>query len=68
MPGLPALPGVARLSQLRARLEHLYPGTHDLDVHPGIGGLDCSLSIPLVAAEAQNASETRAPMRAPEER
>jgi two-component system LytT family sensor kinase len=64
----PGEPGDHRLSQLRARLEHLYPGTHDLAVEPAEGGLDCSLSIPLVGTDAQNANETLPPMRAPEER
>jgi two-component system, LytTR family, sensor kinase len=66
-PALPGEPGDMRLTQLRARLEHLYPGAHDLAVRPSEGGLDCSLIIPLVAA-TQNANETLPPMRAPEER
>lgn len=65
---LPGEPGDLRLTQLRARLEHLYPGTHDLAVHPAEGGLDCSLSIPLVSIDAQNANDTRPPMRPPPER
>jgi hypothetical protein len=64
-PAMAGEPGEGKLTQLRARLEHLYPGTHDLAVRPSEGGLDCSLIIPLVA---QNANETLPPMRAPEER
>jgi len=56
-----------KLTQLRARLEHLYPGAHDLAVQPSEGGLDCSLVIPLVA-DSQKANETLPPMRPPEER
>jgi two-component system, LytTR family, sensor kinase len=66
-PALPGEPGDMKLTQLRARLEHLYPGAHDLAVQPSEGGLDCSLIIPLVGA-TQNANETLPPMRAPEER
>jgi len=66
-PALPGEPGDTKLTQLRARLEHLYPGAHDLAVRPSEGGLDCSLIIPLVAAD-QNANEIRPPMSAPEER
>src|SRR5215813_1973706 len=50
-PATPGEPGDLKLTQLRARLEHLYPGMHDLAVRPSEGGLDCSLSIPLVAAD-----------------